>query len=189
MDILVWAPLWLPFQSCNRGSFLFKAKCPSLRSQRILFQSRNRGSFLFKAGRINLPPFSLSSFNLVIEVLFFSRPSPARRKPWSPTSFNLVIEVLFFSSRWTWWHGRAGLEFQSRNRGSFLFKGFACLRATGFFAFQSRNRGSFLFKGVEPRQAPMYRCYRFNLVIEVLFFSSGLTQQRCPLSYHQVSIS
>ena len=115
--------LW--FQSRNRGSFDFKSRkranfqTVKAHSQ---FQSRNRGSFDFKPrGRIN-KTVSLSSFNLVIEVLLISSGMP-----------NMLTII-------TW--------FQSRNRGSFDFKcwidgdrAFPCL-----FLFQSRNRGSFDFK-------------------------------------------
>ena len=38
------------------------------------------------------------------------------------------------------------LLFQSRNRGSFLFKSFNVSSVTWIDGFQSRNRGSFLFK-------------------------------------------
>ena len=41
--------------------------------------------------------------------------------------------------------------------------------------FQSRNRGSFLFKYVDPSAPSEGRIICFNLVIEVLFFSSSLS--------------
>ena len=138
------------------------------------------------------------SFNLVIEVLFFSSQRSAHRDNCPTTSFNLVIEVLFFSSRDVFIHSFAARKFQSRNRGSFLFKGNRIVWATRanssfnlvievlFFSrttyrriedppsseFQSRNRGSFLFKWCAACSWWMAR-HCFNLVIEVLFFSSG----------------
>ena len=87
------------FQSRNRGSFLFKTTSRQRRPPHIqAFQSRNRGSFLFKL--YSLYPCARikeGCFNLVIEVLFFSR----LLEP----CCNLIV---------SW--------FQSRNRGSFLFK-------------------------------------------------------------------
>ena len=136
------------FQSRNRGSFLFKIglrlfAMPTEQS----FQSRNRGSFLFKGTKLDVFIAPVDSFNLVIEVLFFSR--PARRKGKAPrrNSFNLVIEVLFFSRSCVWVSSLFSAGFQSRNRGSFLFKhDIYDMLQKAFELFQSRNRGSFLFK-------------------------------------------
>ena len=68
--------------------------------------------------------------------------------------------------------------FQSRNRESFLFK--LNIRQTFRCAptkFQSRNRESFLFKKFNSFLMPT-EVFRFNLVIENLFFSSRLQPQR-----------
>ena len=137
------------FQSRNRGSFLFKhqACCASV-SMIFMFQSRNRGSFLFKSlGLSVLDTHRSTGFNLVIEVLFFSRTPDFVDDP--------DADAILFQSR-----NRGSFlfkfdprkvcimnaMFQSRNRGSFLFK---CQRVKGeneHGRFQSRNRGSFLFK-------------------------------------------
>ncbi len=115
----------------------------------FLFQSRNRDTFLFKI------ILSISKSPLVVR-------------------FNLVIEILFFSSlRQTAPMQRLTLNlFQSRNRDTFLFKGAeAYLANVRNFKFQSRNRDTFLFKSFAlllVRFVPT----GFNLVIEILFFSS-----------------
>ena len=65
----------------------------------------------------------LHRFNLVIEVLFFSSIGGGGYEFRHQYSFNLVIEVLFFSR--DYYGGAESLpivRFQSRNRGSFLFK-------------------------------------------------------------------
>ena len=62
-------------------------------------------------------------------------------------SFNLVIENLFFSrNNMTRSETAAILQFQSRNRESFLFKTQKPQPRGDEFVFQSRNRESFLFK-------------------------------------------
>ena len=70
--------------------------------------------------------------------------------------FNLVIEVLLVSS--------IGGDPAS---------------GVGGDAFQSRNRGSFGFKGKCTKTTPLLVNYRFNLVIEVLLVS------RASPSYHR----
>ena len=91
-------------------------------------------------------------------------------------SFNLVIEILFFSSYATTGAIPTGYAFQSRNRDTFLFKsadsessdadiaGFNLVIEILFFSsnslrqledyeatgFQSRNRDTFLFKYLRP---------------------------------------
>ena len=63
--------------------------------------------------------------------------------------FNLVIEVLFFSSSKERYTTARKAMFQSRNRGSFLFKqGQGETENVRQRRFQSRNRGSFLFKSL-----------------------------------------
>ena len=178
-----------------------------------VFQSRNRGSFLFKLKRDFWHNWHRESFNLVIEVLFFSsRWIDTYGK--DESCFNLVIEVLFFSSfgkrlqttprhclfqsrnrgsflfkvctqpvRWYGW-----ILFQSRNRGSFLFKPSTSTLRIPLSVFQSRNRGSFLFKPTFSPMAIHSILPSFNLVIEVLFFSSKLGEC-CCLTAHFVSIS
>ena len=62
------------FQSRNRDAFLFKFKVAALGlGLFIQFQSRNRDAFLFKCVGTGGPHIELNSFNLVIEMLFFSR--------------------------------------------------------------------------------------------------------------------
>ena len=61
-------------------------------------------------------------------------------------SFNLVIEVLLISSASVFLKRPVCRMFQSRNRGSFDFKGAVLLLKVGDKLFQSRNRGSFDFK-------------------------------------------
>ena len=63
--------------------------------------------------------------------------------------------------------------FQSRNRDAFLFKhvGFAEIDKH-LVMFQSRNRDAFLFKGTWRWDRRPYKVHSFNLVIEMLFFSS-----------------
>ena len=61
--------------------------------------------------------------------------------------FNLVIEILFFSRKEKEYMPDAVSKFQSRNRDSFLFKpNKEIARLRKDYAFQSRNRDSFLFK-------------------------------------------
>ena len=159
----------------------------------VLFFSSKKGALR--------PLFPMQRFNLVIEVLFFSSASQLCIRMLT-ICFNLVIEVLFFSSLRVTADCLYFEPFQSRNRGSFLFKpsmdtddpnirGLFQSRNRGSFlfkykakkkhcssfytAFQSRNRGSFLFKldGIA-MQASIDRYLGFNLVIEVLFFSREL---------------
>ena len=62
--------------------------------------------------------------------------------------FNLVIEVLLISRETAFESARLAAVFQSRNRGSFDFKGDGTVgNPLGVNLFQSRNRGSFDFKG------------------------------------------
>ena len=61
--------------------------------------------------------------------------------------FNLVIEVLLISRILSELANISfALEFQSRNRGSFDFKGGSLNYKITLDLFQSRNRGSFDFK-------------------------------------------
>ena len=70
----------------------------------------------------------------------------------------------------------ASITFQSRNRGSFGFKGnFWYQLAIRASSFQSRNRGSFGFKLMDLR-LPFPLNASFNLVIEVLLVSSIISQ-------------
>ena len=90
-----------------------------------------------------------AGFNLVIEVLFFSSlRSDSDNYCVGFSCFNLVIEVLFFS-----------------RYGTFTRMSF------GVSLFQSRNRGSFLFKQIMSVATSLLKSCGFNLVIEVLFFS------------------
>ena len=117
-----------------------------MKHHRTRFQSRNRDTFLFKLAGYEA---SLDDrFNLVIEILFFSSYAELLGKSRCCASFNLVIEILFFSSI-------PNLKF---------------LRQLEYFWFQSRNRDTFLFKKSVPN-APSTQRARFNLVIEILFFS------------------
>ena len=61
-------------------------------------------------------------FNLVIEMLFFSRKNNIKRRSSGETRFNLVIEMLFFSSHVMVDEAQDMDKFQSRNRDAFLFK-------------------------------------------------------------------
>ena len=192
-----------------------------------MFQSRNRDAFLFKS----VPAYSQSSdstvsFNLVIEMLFFSsryteplcdntnRMFQSRNRDaflfklrrflmssTIPIGFNLVIEMLFFSSDVPGAPEAPFLLFQSRNRDAFLFKPQADDPYFSVISFQSRNRDAFLFKDIrhlsswklitiewfqsrnrdaflfkpeqwEPANVRQLDLPRFNLVIEMLFFSS-----------------
>ena len=110
------------FQSRNRGSFLIKKDLNACRCFSFEFQSRNRGSFLIKNFSANMSGTLTKCFNLVIEVLFLSRPHTGD----SPLSQH---------------------KFQSRNRGSFLIKPSHDFFTSSIKEFQSRNRGSFLIKG------------------------------------------
>ena len=114
----------------------------------MLFQSRNRDAFLFKKTRRYTLKYLTLRFNLVIEMLFFSRMDSIPAKTHLIPSFNLVIEMLFFS-RLVSFHV-AGVvsfaKFQSRNRDAFLFKRAVCCQAERVGMFQSRNRDAFLFK-------------------------------------------
>ena len=91
------------------------------------------------------------------------------------TCFNLVIEMLFFSSREEVGLAGTTVLFQSRNRDAFLFKRpllFFWLTQWLLLMFQSRNRDAFLFK--ETATSLTLKGFQsFNLVIEMLFFSSG----------------
>ena len=96
--------------------------------------------------------------------------------------FNLVIEILFVSSEPVSFGGavsKLNMMFQSRNRDTFRFKVKEALSEISRFvsaAFQSRNRDTFRFKhhfGSTPING-CYQCYRFNLVIEILFVSREL---------------
>ena len=66
--------------------------------------------------------------------------------------------------------------FQSRNRGSFDFKGKDLSILKGIpLSFQSRNRGSFDFKKDSWKASNISDVFGFNLVIEVLLISSQIT--------------
>ena len=69
--------------------------------------------------------------------------------------------------------------FQSRNRDAFLFKNTAvhCRTQIGYLWFQSRNRDAFLFKVLSYSRREQGHQPRFNLVIEMLFFSSAHPMQ------------
>ena len=73
--------------------------------------------------------------------------------------FNLVIEMLFFSSANT---------------------GLAVISYDSFKLFQSRNRDAFLFKW-RCVDAQDTRIVSFNLVIEMLFFSSRYNNREAYL--------
>ena len=139
-------------------SFLRSLRWPKKREMPSLFQSRNRGSFLFKAVTTSISRLQ-TGFNLVIEVLFFSR----RRNPirWLllMKGFNLVIEVLFFS------RGFAGSGYV------FPMGGFNLVIEVLFFS-----------SGLKPRGYAL-RVSCFNLVIEVLFFSSAWGRRLCVMRH------
>ena len=62
-------------------------------------------------------------FNLVIEILFFSSPlHEIYIRCCRLRCFNLVIEILFFSRTLAGARIRTSIQFQSRNRDTFLFK-------------------------------------------------------------------
>ena len=136
------------FQSRNRDTFLFKEGRISQPWVSPMFQSRNRDTFLFKKYKtfVAAPEYS---FNLVIEILFFSRKRG--------DAFSSAFAVMF----------------QSRNRDTFLFKGDTGGGTIAVSGFQSRNRDTFLFKSNScPSRCP-FSHLSFNLVIEILFFSSA----------------
>ncbi len=71
-----------------------------MRSRNLWFQSRNRDTFLFKVKNVPLLINKAESFNLVIEILFFSSVSfVVCQHLIDLDRFNLVIEILFFSSK------------------------------------------------------------------------------------------
>ena len=128
--------------------------------------------------------------------------------------FNLVIEELLFSRRSASCGSRCRVVFQSRNRGTSLFKlitlggyrhdseGFNLVIEVLLFSshgnsqnggllmsdlFQSRNRGTSLFKKLY-RVPTAGQHLGFNLVIEVLLFSS-VTNELVTRKGYRVSIS
>ena len=94
--------------------------------------------------------YSFARFNLVIEVLLISSVRIGVKRA-TLYRFNLVIEVLLIS----------------RPSGS-------TMRSVGSILFQSRNRGSFDFKGRVAAPRPRV-ILSFNLVIEVLLISRQST--------------
>ncbi len=155
-----------------------------------MFQSRNRDTFLFKDRSPCGHALSDCRFNLVIEILFFSSRLFLRMLISHWVCFNLVIEILFFSR---WRHPDLQgdhNEFQSRNRDTFLFKT-ACEKRLpkALSLFQSRNRDTFLFKSNSRSAEREPNTFCFNLVIEILFFSSLIPVQQSVNLIHFVSIS
>ena len=134
------------------------------------FQSRNRDTFLFKRWHIRYGLVVHKGFNLVIEILFFSSVD---------CEIVHTTDIMFQSrNRDTFLFkiiGECGqameAAFQSRNRDTFLFKrDFTDIFLKCKGVFQSRNRDTFLFKSVQDWDEN-YLIVRFNLVIEILFFS------------------
>ena len=112
-------------------------------------------------------------FNLVIEMLFFSRRERVSRTWRSNSRFNLVIEMLFFSRGAnqafpTFRHFGFNLVIEMLFFSSLRLLAIAQLTS---ITFQSRNRDAFLFKS-ESLPAVSLASSCFNLVIEMLFFSS-----------------
>ena len=145
---VMWLRKRFPFQSRNRGSFLFKLFPIANRPNFVwMFQSRNRGSFLFKEKCLYANRIPLNGFNLVIEVLFFSREYPRidTREP-KPEFQSRNRGSFLFKTQFRCDALHFLQQFQSRNRGSFLFKATPQLPWMRSVEFQSRNRGSFLFK-------------------------------------------
>ena len=141
-----------PFQSRNRDAFLFKSTRDVYWHNVVLsmFQSRNRDAFLFKSSAHGFRGVDeRPRFNLVIEMLFFSRANTGSIQSNGFIMFQSRNRDAFLFKRR---HRACGSDygcqwFQSRNRDAFLFK-FYSLQAneTRIIAFQSRNRDAFLFK-------------------------------------------
>ena len=145
--------LW--FQSRNRDTFLFKRADFRVKdTAHTQFQSRNRDTFLFKPDLWVFYWNNHSSFNLAIEILFFSREIPL----W-------VVR------------GAVHLAFQSRNRDTFLFKGRLDTRSfvVDYDKVSISQSRYFSFQEGLANETKRFS-KRFNLVIEILFFS------RLPLS-------
>ena len=88
------------FQSRNRDTFLFNSVIIGDETGgNVVFQSRNRDTFLFNTANAFISSQSRPSFNLAIEILFFST---FKHFLWARpqyTRFNLAIEILFFSTQ------------------------------------------------------------------------------------------
>ena len=180
------------FQSRNRDTFLFKTATSLKWSTTIsTFQSRNRDTFLFKPNPSNQNSALYHSFNLVIEILFFSRQIVhAELVQAVGRGFNLVIEILFFSRCSTSFVKAMVWRFQSRNRDTFLFKPItSTISPSMLWLFQSRNRDTFLFKASRSASPIKQYRHRFNLVIEILFFSSQGEGASATCGHRNVSIS
>ena len=67
----------------------------------VMFQSRNRDTFLFNCNLKSRPRIHQYSFNLAIEILFFSTGNPINHDSICHC-FNLAIEILFFSTAIYW---------------------------------------------------------------------------------------
>ena len=86
-------------------------------------------------------------FNLVIEILFFSR-IPITSASGITSEFQSRNRDTFLFKLKMWLTGMLAIgRFQSRNRDTFLFKcATGHLAGCAIRAFQSRNRDTFLFK-------------------------------------------
>ena len=113
------------------------------------FQSRNRDTFLFKKPLELIRNPLHGMFQSRNRDTFLFKVSTVSVIVADSDCFNLVIEILFFSSP--------------------FFYIILCRLPD---MFQSRNRDTFLFKPSRSRQTQRCRLPCFNLVIEILFFSS-----------------
>ena len=139
---------YLQFQSRNRDAFLFKPSAFVIDAgTSSMFQSRNRDAFLFKAIIMHKPKRGFLWFQSRNRDAFLFKFSGSGETGSTALSFNLVIEMLFFSRRRRDRDTDADTSgFQSRNRDAFLFKLKSLSRMPPLFSFQSRNRDAFLFK-------------------------------------------
>jgi hypothetical protein len=162
---------WILFQSRNRGSFLFKVNRGHELKFIAEFQSRNRGSFLFKSKNPQAKPERPTQTSTPSADLTRKFQSRNRGSFLFKTFEKRAAIVGQRNARFVCRSPMSWILFQSRNRGSFLFKVNRGHELKFIAEFQSRNRGSFLFK--EEPSGKTWTSHSFNLVIEVLFFSSN----------------
>ena len=113
----------------------------------------------------------MGSFNLAIEILFFSSHASSICSRVTSDCFNLAIEILFFSRCVSAMKVLVNITFQSRNRDTFLFKMRVGYEGFGQYHVSISQSRYFSFQGV-PIYFYIQDEMRFNLAIEILFFSS-----------------
>ena len=130
------------------------------------------------------------SFNLILEILFFSSRGQLDYNDLL-NSFNLILEILFFSRVWVWvltWCWTL-VSISYLRYFSFQVKSMFHPLTCELWSFNLILEILFFSRCPHLKSSKLEMIYCFNLILEILFFSSSVGLGGILMRAHEVSIS